>query len=91
MGPRTGCTAARGLLSTKYLKSVMTTHSNDDGAIRAIIPGRILVSLEQKLQQIKNNPFLRLIDVVHLIAGTTATAKSSTSTEAAAAETLIAK
>lgn len=48
----------------------MNILSIDGGGIRGIIPGQVLVALEQKLQQIKNNPNLRLADVFDLIAGT---------------------
>lgn len=48
----------------------MNILSLDGGGIRGIIPGMVLVALEQKLQQIKQNPNLRLADVFDLIAGT---------------------
>ncbi len=44
--------------------------SIDGGGIRGIIPGQVLVSLEQKLQQISNNPDYRIADAFDLIAGT---------------------
>lgn len=48
----------------------MNILSIDGGGIRGIIPGTVLVALEKKLQQIKQNPSLRLADVFDLIAGT---------------------
>jgi patatin-like phospholipase/acyl hydrolase len=48
----------------------MNILSLDGGGIRGIIPGMVLVAFEKKLQQIKNNPNLRLADVFDLIAGT---------------------
>ncbi len=44
--------------------------SIDGGGIRGIIPGQILVSLEQKLQEISGNPDFRIADAFDLIAGT---------------------
>ena len=44
--------------------------SIDGGGIRGIIPGQVLVSLEQKLQQISGNPDYRIADAFDLIAGT---------------------
>lgn len=42
----------------------------DGGGIRGIIPGQILVKLEQILQQKTNNPAARVADYFDLIAGT---------------------
>ena len=44
--------------------------SIDGGGIRGIIPGQVLVSLEQKLQEISGNPDFRIADAFDLIAGT---------------------
>jgi uncharacterized protein len=44
--------------------------SIDGGGIRGIIPGRVLVALEKKLQQISGNPSLRIADAFDMIAGT---------------------
>lgn len=44
--------------------------SIDGGGIRGIIPGQILVALEEKLQQMDNDPKARLADYFDLIAGT---------------------
>ena len=44
--------------------------SIDGGGIRGIIPGRILMYLEKKLQEIDNNPDGRLADYFDMIAGT---------------------
>lgn len=44
--------------------------SIDGGGIRGIIPGQVLVSFEQKLQQISGDPNKRLADVFDMIAGT---------------------
>ncbi len=44
--------------------------SIDGGGIRGIIPGQILVALEEKLQKADNNPDGRLADYFDLIAGT---------------------
>lgn len=44
--------------------------SIDGGGIRGIIPGQILVALEEKLQKTDNNPRARLADYFDLIAGT---------------------
>ncbi len=48
----------------------MNILSIDGGGIRGIIPGQVLVALEQKLQQIRNDPGLRIADVFDLVAGT---------------------
>lgn len=44
--------------------------SIDGGGIRGIIPGQILVSLENKLKEMDNNPDARIADYFDLIAGT---------------------
>jgi patatin-like phospholipase/acyl hydrolase len=44
--------------------------SIDGGGIRGIIPGEILVVLEQKLQTLSENPQARIADYFDLIAGT---------------------
>lgn len=44
--------------------------SIDGGGIRGIIPGQILVSLEEKLKVMDNNPNARIADYFDLIAGT---------------------
>lgn len=44
--------------------------SIDGGGIRGVLPGQILVSLEEKLQQKSENPNARLADFFDLIAGT---------------------
>lgn len=44
--------------------------SIDGGGIRGIIPGQVLIALEQKLQQLANDPNKRLADAFDLIAGT---------------------
>jgi len=44
--------------------------SIDGGGIRGILPGQILVSLEQKLKEIDKNPDARIADYFDLIAGT---------------------
>ena len=44
--------------------------SLDGGGIRGILPGQILVSLEEKLQKLDNNPNARIADYFDLIAGT---------------------
>ncbi len=48
----------------------MNILSIDGGGIRGIIPGQVLVALEQKLQQIKKDPGFRIADAFDLIAGT---------------------
>jgi len=50
--------------------SIMKILSIDGGGIRGIIPGVVLVALEEKLQAISGNPAMRLADVFDLIAGT---------------------
>jgi len=42
----------------------------DGGGIRGIIPGRVLVALEQKLQQLSGDPAMRIADAFDMIAGT---------------------
>jgi len=44
--------------------------SIDGGGIRGIIPGQILVALEEKLKAMDNNPDARIADYFDLIAGT---------------------
>lgn len=44
--------------------------SIDGGGIRGIIPGHVLIALEDKLQKFSNNPNLRIADAFDLIAGT---------------------
>jgi patatin-like phospholipase/acyl hydrolase len=44
--------------------------SIDGGGIRGIIPGQVLIALEQKLQTLANDPTRRLADFFDLIAGT---------------------
>ncbi len=44
--------------------------SIDGGGIRGILPGQILVSLENKLQTLDNNPDARIVDYFDMIAGT---------------------
>ena len=44
--------------------------SIDGGGIRGIIPGQVLVSLEEKLKKIDNNPDAKIADYFDLIAGT---------------------
>jgi len=48
----------------------MNILSIDGGGIRGIIPGQVIVALEHKLQQIKNDPSFRIADAFDLIAGT---------------------
>lgn len=51
-------------------KSLIRILSIDGGGIRGIIPGQILVYLENKLQELDNNPDGRLADYFDMIAGT---------------------
>jgi len=44
--------------------------SLDGGGIRGIIPGKVLVAFEQKLQAISGRPDMRVVDAFDLIAGT---------------------
>ena len=44
--------------------------SIDGGGIRGIIPGQILITLEQKLQELSEREDARLADFFDLIAGT---------------------
>jgi uncharacterized protein len=44
--------------------------SIDGGGIRGIIPGQVLILLEQKLQQLSGRPDMRIADAFDLIAGT---------------------
>lgn len=44
--------------------------SIDGGGIRGVLPGQVLVSLEQKLQKKSNNPDVRIMDYFDLFAGT---------------------
>ena len=44
--------------------------SIDGGGIRGIIPGQVLISLEQKLQKISGKPDMRIVDAFDLITGT---------------------
>src|SRR5690349_18293371 len=44
--------------------------SIDGGGIRGIIPGQVLVALENKLQQLSGVPGTRISDAFDLIAGT---------------------
>ena len=44
--------------------------SIDGGGIRGIIPGQILVALEEKLQAKTNNPEARIGDYFDMVAGT---------------------
>jgi patatin-like phospholipase/acyl hydrolase len=44
--------------------------SIDGGGIRGIIPGQVLVALEQKLQKLSGDPNKRIADVFDLVAGT---------------------
>src|SRR5882724_3657300 len=48
----------------------MNILSIDGGGIRGIIPGQVLVALEQQLQQLSGDPNKRLADVFDMIAGT---------------------
>ena len=54
-------------MSPKKLTRIL---SIDGGGIRGILPGQILVSLEQKLKELDQNPTGRLADYFDLIAGT---------------------
>ena len=54
----------------KAKKKLTRILSIDGGGIRGIIPGQILVSLEEKLKRISNNPKARIADFFDLIAGT---------------------
>ncbi len=49
---------------------IMKILSIDGGGIRGIIPGVVLVALEQKLQEMSGNPAMRLADVFDMMAGT---------------------
>lgn len=44
--------------------------SIDGGGIRGVLPGQVLVALEQKLQKKSNNPDARIADYFDLLAGT---------------------
>ena len=44
--------------------------SIDGGCIRGIIPGQVLVALEEKLKTLDNNPDAKIADYFDLIAGT---------------------
>ena len=44
--------------------------SIDGGGIRGILPGMLLVALEQKLQEVSENPTARIVDYFDLVAGT---------------------
>jgi patatin-like phospholipase/acyl hydrolase len=44
--------------------------SIDGRGIRGIIPGRVLIVLENKLQQLSGNPNMRVADAFDLVAGT---------------------
>jgi patatin-like phospholipase/acyl hydrolase len=44
--------------------------SIDGGGIRGIIPGQVLVSLEQKLQQLSGDPNRRIAEAFDMVAGT---------------------
>jgi patatin-like phospholipase/acyl hydrolase len=58
-------------MSSNHVNTKLTRIlSIDGGGIRGIIPGQILVTLENKLQQMDNNPDARLADYFDLIAGT---------------------
>jgi patatin-like phospholipase/acyl hydrolase len=52
------------------MSSLIKILSIDGGGIRGILPGQILVSLEQKLQQKTSDPNVRLVDFFDLLAGT---------------------
>ncbi len=51
-------------------KKLIRILSIDGGGIRGILPGKILVALEEKLQKRDNNPNARIADYFDLIAGT---------------------
>jgi patatin-like phospholipase/acyl hydrolase len=51
-------------------KKLIRILSIDGGGIRGILPGKILVALEEKLQKKDNNPDARVADYFDLIAGT---------------------
>jgi len=58
-------------MSSNHVNTKLTRIlSIDGGGIRGIIPGQILVALENKLKQMDNNPDARLADYFDLIAGT---------------------
>src|ERR1051325_2540088 len=48
----------------------MNILSIDGGGIRGIIAGHVLIALEQKLQELSNDPSRRIADAFDLIAGT---------------------
>jgi uncharacterized protein len=52
------------------MKRLLRILSIDGGGIRGILPGQILVSLENKLQKKSNNPDARIADYFDLFAGT---------------------
>ena len=51
-------------------KKLIRILSIDGGGIRGILPGKILVALEEKLQRKTKNPDVRIADYFDLIAGT---------------------
>ncbi|MCU0389696.1 MAG: patatin-like phospholipase family protein [Thermoflexibacter sp.] len=51
-------------------KKLIRILSIDGGGIRGIVPGKILVALEKKLQVRENNPEARIADYFDLVAGT---------------------
>ncbi len=54
-------------MANKHLTRIL---SIDGGGIRGILPGQILVSLEDKLKKLDNNPDAAIADYFDLIAGT---------------------
>lgn len=52
------------------MANLMRVLSIDGGGIRGIIPGQVMISVEQKLQKMTNNPSARIGEYFDFIAGT---------------------